>query len=357
MPAFRLTALFAALLAVATVSAQPPAPPAAPPATPPAAPTTPPAPPAAAPAPAPAADGKVRFETRFELNKPFYQKLATKVEQSLKVAGNSDVPMKNDLTFYFKWTPVSIDKDKTVVKQTVEAVQFKLDIAGQTIDYDSTAATTPGSAANPGLAEFFKGLVGLEFTVTFNKDMVVEKVDGREQAVEKLKGVNPQMEGILKSILSDEAVKEMVDPSAGVTVTPGKAVNESWEKKSTLPLGPIGSYDRTMSYTYKGKDATQKDFDRVEVKPTLAYKAPAAGTEGLPFKIKSGTLTTKGDTKPGYALYDPKTGRVKEVRFSVVMEGEVDVTISSADAKVKIYQDQKTELDTGDTSFAPKPKS
>ena len=300
------------------------------------------------------AQDKQRYETKFEAGKPFYQKLTTKVEQTMKVQGGSDVALKHEQTFFFKWTPISQDKDKWVVKQTIEGVKFKLDIAGQPIDYDSTDANPAGAAGNPGLSEFFRNLIGLEFTVTLGKGMVVEKVDGREEALKKLKSVNPQMEQILNVILSDEALKEMTDPSAGLTAPVEKAIGETWEKKSTLSLGPIGSYDRTYTYTAKGKDTdpAKKELDRVEVKPTLTYKPPVAGTDNLPFRIKAGTIGTK-EVKQGYMLYNAKTGRVQEVRFNIIMEGEIDVTIGTADAKVKLYQDQKTELDTADTSFIP----
>ena len=327
------------------------APPAAPAVATPAA--TPAVVPATAPVAAPAGD-KQQFLTKFEANKPFFQKLTTKVEQTLKVQGGSDVPLKHEQTFFFKWTPVSEDKGKWLVKQTIEGVKFKLDIAGQTIDYDSTDTNPSGAAGNPGLAEFFKNLIGLEFTVTFAANNVIEKVDGRDEALKKLSAINPQMEAVLKTILSDEALKEMTDPSAGLASAAAKGVNETWEKKSVLSLGPIGSYDRTYAYTYKGKDAdpAKKELDRVDVKPTLTYKPPAVGTESLPFRIKAGTMATK-EVKQGYMLYNAKTGRTQEVRFHVIMEGELDVTIGMADTKVKLYQDQKNELDTADTSFLP----
>ena len=66
-------------------------------------------------------------------------------------------------------------------------------------------------------------------------------------------------------------------------------------------------------------------------------------------------MATK-EVKQGYMLYNAKTGRTQEVRFHVVMEGELDVTIGMADTKVKLYQDQKNELDTGDVSFLPAKK-
>ena len=71
-------------------------------------------------------------------------------EQTLKVQGGSDVPLKHEQTFYFKWTPISTDKDKTVAKQAIEGVQFKIDIAGQTIEYDSTNPTPSAPPAIRG---------------------------------------------------------------------------------------------------------------------------------------------------------------------------------------------------------------
>ena len=298
------------------------------------------------------AQDKQKFETRFEKDKPFYQKLTTSVTQNVKVQGGSEVPLKHELTFYFKWTPVNVDKDKTVVKQTIEGVKFKLDIAGQTVDYDSTDPNPSGATGNPGLSEFFKNLIGSEFTVTF-KGSTIEKVDGREEMLKKLGSINPQIEGLLKSILTDDALKEMTDPSGGIAPPGEKAVNETWEKKSTLSLGPIGSYERTLTYTYKGKDPEKKDFDRVEVKPALQYKPPTGGGGGLPFTIKGGKFETK-DVKQGVVLYNPKAGRVESVRINVTLAGELDVAIGAQDTKVSLTQEQRTELDTSDTSLLPK---
>ncbi|HET6575858.1 MAG TPA: DUF6263 family protein [Fimbriiglobus sp.] len=297
---------------------------------------------------------KHSFETRFEKDKPFYQKLTTKVDQQLKVQGGSEVPLKHEQTFYFKWTPISQDKDgKWTVKMAIEGVQFKMDIAGQTIEYDSTNPNPTGASGNPGLTDFFKNLVGTELTVTFGKGMAVEKVDGRDELQKKLAAVNPQMEAVLKSVLTDEAIKEMVDPSAGVTPKEPQPVNGTWEKKATLSLGPIGSYDRTFTYTYKGKDAEKKDLDRIEVKPSLTYKPPTGSGEGLPFRIKGGKLETK-EVKQGLVLYNPKAGWVESVRINLVLTGDLDVTIGSADSKVSLTQDQRTELETSATSLLPK---
>lgn len=300
------------------------------------------------------AQEKSKFETRFEKDKPFFQKLTTKVEQTLKVMGGSDIPLKHAQTYYFKWTPVSgPDKDgRWVVKQAIEGVTFEFDVAGQTVKYDSTDPNPTGSTGNPGLGEFFKSLVGLEFTVTF-KGSQVEKVEGRDEALKKLAAVNPQLEGVLRKVLTDDALKEMTDPGLGLAPPAEQAVGGTWKKEGTLNLGPIGTYVRTYEFTYKGKDPVKKELDRVEVKPTLSYKPATEGTEGLPFRIKGGSLAVK-ESKDSHILYNPKTGRVESARINVVITGDLDVTVNTADTKVTLYQDQKTELDTSDTSLLPK---
>lgn len=300
-----------------------------------------------------AAQEKQDFKPKFEKDKAFYQKLTTTVAQTVKVQGGSDLNLKHEQTFFFKWLPIVDEPDKKVVKQTIEGVKMTVDIGGNPITYDSTDSAATGG--NPGLADFFNSLRGAELTVTFGKNFAVEKVDGKDELLKKLSTANPQMEQLLKKILTEEALKEMTDPSAGLIPPEPKAVGESWEKKSTLSLGPIGSYDRTFKYTYKGKDPEKKDLDLIEVEPKLVYKAPTDSAEGLLFRIKGGTLETI-DPKPGKIRYNPKTGRVEEADIAVKMKGTLDVVIGSTETKVELYQEQKTLTQTGDKSFVPEKK-
>lgn len=298
-------------------------------------------------------ESKPSFVTRFEKDKSFYQELTTEVQQVVKVQGGADLPLKHKQTFYFKWTPLNQDGDKWVVKQTIEGVKMTVDIAGNPINFDSADPNLAGGAANPGLSDFFKSLVGAEFTITFGKNMVVEKVDGREDFLSKLANANQQMEQLLQNILGDEAMKEMTDPSLGMA--PGKEIKEgeSWEKKTTLSLGPIGSYERTFKYTYKGKDPDNKELDRIEVEPKLVYKAPTDQADGLLFRIKSGELESVSP-KPGVIKFDPKLGRVAESEINVTMKGKLNVSIGTTDTTVELFQEQKTVTKTQDESFMSK---
>ncbi|MGL4422370.1 MAG: DUF6263 family protein [Gemmataceae bacterium] len=299
------------------------------------------------------AQEKQKFEIKFEKDKAFFQELTTDVQQTIKVQGGADLTQKHKQTFFFKITPTVQAGDKWTARQTIEGAKMAIDIAGNAIEYDSTNPT--GGPGN-NLADFFSKLVGTEFVITFGKGMIVEKVDGKDDFLKKLGTVNQQMEAILKKILTDDALKQMSDPSFGLTPPGEQAPNGTWEKKSTLSLGPIGSYDVTYKYTYKGKDAIKKELDRVELVTTLVYKAPAENADGLLFKIKSGELKSeepKADAKPNFMLFNSKTGRVEESEVSVKLKGTINVTIGGTDTVVEIYQEQTTRTRSGEKSYLP----
>ena len=306
------------------------------------------------------AQDKSKFDLKLEKDKAFYQKMKTDVNQVIKVQGQ-DLTQKQDSTFYFKWTPEKQEGDKWVLKQKIEGLDMSIDISGNPINYSTTKKDAPGAAGNPGLMEFFKSLEGAEFTVTLNtKDWKVEKVDGKDEFVKKLGAGSPQMDSLLKKIMTDDALKQMADPTYGLVPDQPKAVNDSWEKKQTLSLGPIGTYDVTYKFTYKGKDPTQKHLDRIEVAPTLTYKPPTDASEGLLFKIKSGDLKTVAPSPsdpnplpPSVVLYNPATGRVEKATISLKLKGDLTVNIGGTDTKVELEQTQTTTVETGNESLLP----
>ncbi len=315
------------------------------------------------PAPATPAANTARFETKLEKDKPFYQEMETTVLQTIKVQGGADLVQTHKQTFYFKWLPTNFAGDKWTVKQTIEGVKMSIDIAGNKVEYDSTNTNATGAAGNPGLADFFSKLVGTEFTITYGKGMVVEKVDGKDEFLKKLGGVNQQIESLLKKMLTDEALKQMTDPSFGLTADKDIAVGGKWEKKSVMNLGPIGSYDMVNTYTYVGKNTTapnaaEKELEKIEVATIMTYKAPTADQgEGLLFKIKGGELKTepyKAGEKANVILYDAKAGRIKESTLSVKLVGKINVTIGGTDTTIDLYQEQVTTVKTEDKSFIEK---
>jgi hypothetical protein len=279
----------------------------------------------------------------FQKGKTFYQEMKTTTKQTMKVMG-MDVTQNQDQTFVFSWTPK--DKDKAgnwEVTQKIEAVKMDIDIAGNKITYDSS--NQQAGVGNP-LADFFKALVGSEFTLTISPDMKIVKISGRDEFISKLAKANPQMEPLLKQILSDEALKQMAQPAFGAVPKGKVEKGKTWEDKATLNMGPIGTYDTTYKYTYEGKEGK---LDKIKVDTTLNYQPPGANTSGtLPFKILSAKLTTKDAT--GTILFDDEKHRLDSSDMKLTLDGTLQIDIGGMNSPVNLTQEQHTTVKTSDNN-------
>ena len=298
---------------------------------------------------------------------PFYQQLKTEVAQHIKVQGQ-DLPQRQTSTFWYQWTPLKEEKvkegaedvTKVTIKQKIEGLEMDIDISGNPIKYSSKTQDNPGGAGNPGLVEFFKNLKDSEFTATIGKNYKVEKVEGKEAFIAKLGAGSAQMDALLKKVMTDDALKEMTDPTYKLFPEGPKKKGDKWEKKTTLNLGPIGTYELTYKFTYlePDKEGDKKDFDKIEIETVINYTAPKEGTEGLLFRIKEGSkLTSDPAGSKGVVYYDPKTQRIPEAVINIKLKGELTVVIGGTDTKVELTQEQKTTINTSETSlYTPVPK-
>jgi hypothetical protein len=290
---------------------------------------------------------KATLKWKFEKDKPFYQEMASETTQNMKVQG-SEIKNVQKQTFYFSWTPLEQDKESGAwkIKQKIIGVKMNIEISGTPpISYDSTK--TEGAGSTP-LGEFFKVLVGAEFTITVDKNMKVTKVDGRSEFIKKLGTANPQMEGLLNQILSEDALKEMADPTFAAIPVKEIAVGEKWEKPSKFDMGPIGKYENTYKYTYEGKDKTNAKLDRIKVETVVVYKKPddTVSSGGLPFKIKKAELTAK--KADGFNLFDNEKGRVESSEQNLDLSGKLDIEIGGQTTTVELSQTQKMTVRTTD---------
>jgi hypothetical protein len=302
-------------------------------------------------APALGQDAKpVELKWKFEKDKAFFQTMKTLTSQNMKVMG-SDIKQDQSQTFVFSWTPVEEKPDGIwIIRQKIIKVEMNIDIGGNKINYDSSKET---GASNP-LGDFFKALVDpkSEFTLTLKLDpkdgYKVLKVEGREDFLKRLTSANPQMEPLLKQILSEEALREMSEPS--FAPLPGRAVKpkDTWVKESVLKMGPIGTYKNKYTYTYEGPDDKDKSLDRIKMDTDLQYSAPTEqeAASGLPFRIKSADL--KASNAKGTVMVNPAKGRVERSESSLDLEGKLIIEIGGQSTEVILKQTQKTTVETTD---------
>ena len=292
---------------------------------------------------APAQEVTLKWE--FQPNKPIYQELTTVTKQTMKVMG-MDITQNNTQTFIFSWTPKEQDATTKnwIITQKLIAVKMNTEIGGVQTSYDSTA--TGAQASSNALGEFFKALVGSEFKITLTPELKIIKIEGRDEFVSKLVRANPTMEAILKQILGDEALKQMADPA--FAAIPNKPVKkgDTWERKLSLNMGPIGTYDTTNKYTYEGKDG---NFEKIKVDTQLKYLAPGPQAAGsLPFKIKAGTeLTSKSAT--GTVYFDNAKHRLDHSDMKLNLEGKLEIDVGGTSTEVQLNMDQTTTVKILDT--------
>ena len=295
-----------------------------------------------------------KFELKLEKGKSFYQQMTTSVTQGIKVMG-SDLTQSQDSTFSFKWTPVKSEGEKWELTDEIEGVKMSIDISGNKITFDSNQSDGSPTAGNPQLMDFFKKIVGSKFNVTLDKNMKVEKVEGVQEFLKALGSGNPQMDGVLKSIMTDEAVKQICDPTFGLLPDSAKKPGEAWDTKPiTVSVGPIGSYTVSYKYTFVG---IEKDLCKIEVVPNVIYNAPNAATGGgggLLFRIKEGKLTSEAPPSKSVIMYNPKLGRIDSADITIKLKGDLMVTIGNAETKVELIMTQTTKFVTQDTSFVKK---
>lgn len=292
---------------------------------------------------------------KFEKGKPFYQEMKTTTNQTMKVM-NNDVTQNQKQTFFFSWTPVDKDdKGNWKLEQKILGVKMDIDIGGSPIRYDSTAGAT-NNASNP-LSEFFKALVGSSFTITFDpKTNKVTKIEGRDEFVKKLITANKQMQPLLDKILSEDALREMAEPTFSVVPNEVVEKGKTWKKDTTLDMGPIGKYKNEYTYTYAGTD---KNLDKIDVDTKLTYLPPdkAEGIGALPFRIKKENTKLESTKSKGTIFFNREKGRVEKSNMSVELKGTLDIEIGGQQTKVELSQTQDTDVTTSDTNPVVESKS
>jgi len=292
--------------------------------------------------PAQAGEDKLEWKAFDKKTNPngFYQTLTTKTNQKMKVAGQ-ELAQDQEQTFFVHWIPEDKDaKGNWIVKQKIVGVRMKIDIGGNKIEYDSVADQQP---QNP-LTDFFKKLMSLELKFTVTPKMKVEKIEGREEFINELGKVSPQMKPLLEKILSEEALKSMADQTWAAFPPEGSLKQKEWKNTSKLDLGPIGIYETNFTYTSEG---TKDKMDKIGVKSTLKYEKPAAAA-GLPFQIKAGELTGK-DGK-GEVVFNREKGRIDSSKMDMTLAGKLTISIAGMDTEVEINQTQNATSVSSDTN-------
>jgi hypothetical protein len=275
--------------------------------------------------------------------KPFYQELTTTTDQRMKVMGQT-VEQKQKQTFIIQWTPKEKDaKGNYVVTQKIVGVKMNIDIGGNKINYDSTLPKEK-QPKNP-MTDFFNQLLNQDLTFSISPDkMEVTDIQGRNEFIKSLGDTNPQMTSLLKTILSEDALKKMAEPTWWALPTDSPEKTKTWNRESTLNLGPIGSYKTKFDFTYGGKKG---DLEKIDIKSQMTYTAPQ-DKAGLPFVIKTADLKSKEGS--GEALFDPAKGRFDSTKMTMKLDGTLTIEVGNMSTDISLEQTQDSTSKSSDAN-------
>lgn len=243
----------------------------------------------------------------------FYNKSAVTMDQKIEVLGQK-VEQKMGINSVLKFKVKSAAPGETVVEMTY--VEMSID-----------APNLPGAnAAN--------NLKGVTFTATLNDKMEVAKLDGYEKFLDAVVGEGAAERKMMKAMMPQAAVKQMFSQTFLAGPPKPVAVGGTWERKTTIAMGPMGNVETKEDYTL---DAVKGDVARLSAKGDLKFKpGDDNGDSGLPFKIAKADL--KADKYAATHAFDMKAGRVTESKVEMNLSGTMSIEAmgQTIDAKLTI---------------------
>ena len=219
-----------------------------------------------------------KFDLKLEKDKKFYQEMKTEVTQVIKVQGQ-DLTQKQDSTFQFKWTPTKQEGDKWIVEQEVEGLKMTIDISGNVITYDSSKARWRRDRRQPDTDAVLQiARRAPSSPPRSTRTRRSRRWKARRQFIEDLGAGSPQMDTLLKKIMTDDALKQMCDPIIRLDprrAEEGRRYLEEGQHPQPRPHRNVHDHLHVQIHR-----ARKKDMDKIEVETSLKYNAPKAMNTG-----------------------------------------------------------------------------
>jgi hypothetical protein len=278
---------------------------------------------------------------KLKAKESFFQTVTTKSDQDMKVA-QQNIKQAQELIFYLSYTPVKKDdRGNWSIKLKIEGIKLSIQLAGNTIAFDSTRG---GNANNP-LAQFLQNMVGGELDLTVSRNMEVSKIEGLSGLLKNGAPGNQAMVPNLMEMFGDAAFKQLAESTLGAVPGAAKKKGDSWTREAALNMGGIGGYKTSTIYTYRGKVTDNKGLGKIDIQPSLKYVGPNNNNNGgaLPFKITEGEL--KSTAGRGTVFFDLTRGRLVRSTLEMKVEGKLKIGIGGMNTDVALSQTQTTTVE------------
>jgi len=229
---------------------------------------------------------------------------------------------------------------QTKTQKAKQTIVYKIDVQSVNAENGEIALTIKldglaSEGQTAGGAIFFRRMEGSGFNLVLSKDFQVTKFEGYTAFVTRVAGGNEKQALLFQSILGEETFRATLTNI--FTLFPGKPLqdDQSWESKSTLPLGPFGMLETTRKITLG--EVAEKDGNQLanlSITGSARYKQPEKQYKSLPFSVKEGDLKTDG--AKGDAIFNLTTGRLQSLNVAIDLKGTLEVKIGTQTEELKL---------------------
>ena len=216
------------------------------------------------------------------------------------------------------------DDGSASLEQKIDRMRMKMDMAGNSMEYDS-ASTAPPQGMAAMVAPVMKELTKAAFDVKMTPRGQVSEVQVPASLLDALK--NSQGAAMMGELLSEKGFKQMIEK--GSLVLPEKlAEGTTWNTEVKIENPMFGSQIVTTTYAYKGsREVDGRTMEVFEPKLTMNF----AGGANSPATLK----VSKQDSS-GEILFDREAGRLASSKINMNMA--LDVTTQGNSFTQKIDQ-------------------
>jgi hypothetical protein len=280
--------------------------------------------------PAPA---QIRIQWKFKEGDTFYVQETISTRQTEKLRG-SVLVQELEQTRVSRFRVLKVMPDGgAVLEQKLESVQ-----------------ATPHGAGVQTQAAAVRRLAGATLRITLDGHQRVVKIEGFQKLVDDLARADEDAARIFRALVTEAAVRRPAELLLGFTPEGPVLKGDSWQVKSAVPFGPLGTLHLVDTYTLEGPESAEKDLVKVTLKSTATYSPPekAAGV-GLPFKIQKGDVKVKEAL--GSLLFNLATGRLVQSERQRDVQGVLVLAPTAhVQLEMEVEQRQKTAARVFDTN-------
>ena len=254
------------------------------------------------------AQGQVSLALKHPEGQTTNTETTVKLQQTMTIMGQ-EIQTSSDQTILTRQANGQRRSDGNLpVIATIDAVKGTAVIQGMPISFDSE---NPDANADPRfkpITDSMKMLVGVTYTLVFDKTGKVVAVEGAEKALEKASQTSPELAEAAKTRFAADKIKQTSNDQFSRFPETLVRAGETWTRKEVQELGMGQTFTYEKKYEYVGPvEKDGKTVDKINVKVSSLNYTQDPNSAG-PAKVTKNDL--KIESSEGTLLFDREQGRV-----------------------------------------------